>query len=534
VARMIHRALFSTTLAALAVAIAAGSPAKADDAAALIAKHRAYVGWAAGDGTLKTAKYTLAYPAATPKPDATPDPLGAANRRSVSVRRGLQYRTTLASYGQPQSEEGFTGTVFWLANANGYTVTRRGRVARTAFTNNLIEAEALGDVPATSRPDAKFGGKDAAVVRIAPRDGLPADLYLDRATGSMLGYTVSPDEHSERETVHIVSYAEFAPGKRYVSAYRYGESERTFRVTGFEANAALTDGDLHPPDPQPHWTFGEPRSVPISIALHGQSGRAVVLAASVNGHVGHFLLDSGAGGIILFDPFAKGAGVKDLARTAYSGVNAGFVAAAQGHIDTLSIGGNILHDAFVTHSTSGMLDLDGIIGFDMLADSIVNVDLVAKTLSIREPTGFEAKPAQGAYAFAIDMSNFHAGVPVKVNDTVLNAWLDTGNDFFVILPHQLENRMVALTNTISLGGGVEVADRRRFRGVDGSAEAPSRCVRLNEIQVGPYRYQKAAACFAANAVFDPDGGLLGFDFLQHFNWTFDYPHGKIVLTPNGT
>ena len=28
------------------------------------------------------------------------------------------------------------------------------------------------------------------------------------------------------------------------------------------------------------------------------------------------------------------------------------------------------------------------------------------------------------------------------------------------------------------------------------------------------------------------GGLLGIDFLKHFNWTFDYPDGKLILTPN--
>ena len=59
-------------------------------------------------------------------------------------------------------------------------------------------------------------------------------------------------------------------------------------------------------------------------------------------------------------------------------------------------------------------------------------------------------------------------------------------------------------------------------------------MRLNEIQIGPYRYQKALSCFAANDAFGIDGGLLGFDFLRHFNWTFDYPHNRVVLTPNGS
>ena len=30
-------------------------------------------------------------------------------------------------------------------------------------------------------------------------------------------------------------------------------------------------------------------------------------------------------------------------------------------------------------------------------------------------------------------------------------WLDTGNDFFVILPHDLEKKFVALANTVTIG-----------------------------------------------------------------------------------
>jgi len=29
------------------------------------------------------------------------------------------------------------------------------------------------------------------------------------------------------------------------------------------------------------------------------------------------------------------------------------------------------------------------------------------------------------------------------------------------------------------------------------------------------------------------GGLLGYDVLKHFNWTFDLPQNSLVLTPNG-
>ncbi len=53
------------------------------------------------------------------------------------------------------------------------------------------------------------------------------------------------------------------------------------------------------------------------------------------------------------------------------------------------------------------------------------------------------------------------------------------------------------------------------------------------MKVGPYRYTLALTCFASASVFGETGGLIGFDFMRHFNWTFDYPEAKLVLTPNG-
>ena len=50
-------------------------------------------------------------------------------------------------------------------------------------------------------------------------------------------------------------------------------------------------------------------------------------------------------------------------------------------------------------------------------------------------------------------------------------------------------------------------ERAYFGGVYGSGAEPANCARLNEIQVGPYRYQKALSCFAPNDTFGADGGL---------------------------
>jgi len=545
---MTHRVLSTAAFAAFAAlaifaAPQAAQPAGAADAGSVLAKHKAYMGWAYGDGTLKTARITTVVVVPSPAPGApaaTPDPLGKADGRFVELRRELLYRAEEKAYGIGYGASGFTGSVFWAANSNGNVVTRRLRSARKALTEDIIDAEAFAEVPATLRPDANLDGKPSAVVRLEPKTGAPADVYFDRDTGAMRGYVLNPEVGPERRTLHVVSYGEFAPGKHYVASYRFNESKTLVKVTSFEPNAAVTDADLHPPTPTDKWTFGEPKPVPIEIVSHSSvysnsGGRAVHVEVAVNGHVGHFLFDSGAGGMIVFDPYAKNLNLKELGRTAYTGVNGGGVEATLARAETVRIGGSTLHDVIITHG-KGMGDsqLDGIVGFDVLAGSVAEVNLVNKTLTIRDPEGYQAAVPQGAYAFSIDMSDFEAGVPVKVNDAVLpSVWLDTGNDFFVILPHELEKKTVALANTITVAGQFTFDQTVYFGGVDGAGAEPARCVRLNEIQVGPYRYQKALSCFAPNDTFGADGGLIGFDFLRHFNWTFDYPHGKVVLTPNG-
>jgi len=539
---MIQRVLLAAAVGACALACSA-EPAKAADGSALIAQHKAYAGWAYGDGTLKSARVTTeaqaSSPAPSPKPGATPDPLGEPGATSVVLRRELLYRSTENAYGLDASSDGFTGSVFWRANVNGNTVTRRGRDARTALTEDIIAAEALAEVPSTQRSDATFDGKSAAVLRAEPKTGVPADLYFDRASGALLGYVMQPDVPLERYTVHVVAYAEFAPGKRYVSEVRYGDSKRIHRVTKFEPNVPVSDADLHPPTPRPTWTFGEPRSVPIEVVEHAglytRSGaRAVHVAVTVNGHLGHFLFDSGSSGILMLGAFATTVHATNIGHTAYRGVNGGDVSANLARVDTLTIGGNTLKNVIVqsnTKDTGGTID--GLIGYDVLAGAVVEVDLVKQRLTIADPAGYEPPIKQGAYAFPVDLSEFLSGVPVKVNDKVLpSVWLDTGDDFFVILPHELERNMIALASTINIGGA-EYDRKAYFGGVDGSAAEPANCVRLNEINIGPYRYQKALSCFAPNDAFGLDGGLIGFDFLRHFNWTFDYPHGRVVLTPNG-
>jgi hypothetical protein len=55
------------------------------------------------------------------------------------------------------------------------------------------------------------------------------------------------------------------------------------------------------------------------------------------------------------------------------------------------------------------------------------------------------------------------------------------------------------------------------------------CGNLESLAIGPITYAGQEACLWG---FPSDFALLGFDFLKHFDYVFDYPHGRMFMTPN--
>ncbi|HWT06674.1 MAG TPA: hypothetical protein VN224_13015 [Xanthomonadales bacterium] len=131
---------------------------------------------------------------------------------------------------------------------------------------------------------------------------------------------------------------------------------------------------------------------------------------------------------------------------------------------------------------------------------------------------------KGTYAFSVNLSDGTPEIRVKVGAVTTRATFDTGNDYNVILSDNLTKtgRVVGLVDSTIF-----------FGGVDGIADEPASCYYLHEIAVGPYRYQNSLTCFGSERVFGRDGGLIGFDFLRHFDWTFDYTRSRLILAPNG-
>ena len=516
----------------------------ADDGNALLAKHRAFVGWQFDDGTLTSWRSTTKWkaratpaPSETPDPDATPTPAFVIN----SVRRGALYHETHMRENGPYSgDEGFTGRVFWRANENGFVVTVLEDAVRQAISLNAIEDEAVSKLPGTMHGSAKVGDTDVQIVRVQPSPGFPVDLYVD-SEGAYRRAVVSPDDAEYRITIDIDKYIDALPGKKVVGQYHYGRAG-SYIVDKFEANVPISDQDLVPPKPRATWTFGPPEPFPIELhrytAIYGNSGAsAVQVHASVNGHDGTFILDSGSSGILLFGGFARNLNLEKLGASASSGVNGNLIRTDMVRIDSLALGPNVLHNVIAAQSRgSSFPGEDGLIGFDVLARAIVDVDLDALRMTIFDPAKYATSLKKGAAAIPIDLTDFVPQMHITVGNGIdVFTIIDTGNSLEVLLSEAFRSsgKVVGLVPRIEFGGGVSADDTEYLGGVDGSSPYPVPCTRLNHMSVGPYPYENGRVCFGPVRAFGQKGGLLGIDFLKHFNWTFDYPDGKLILTPNG-
>jgi hypothetical protein len=498
-------------LAAAAAFVFAGPPpcaaATADDAGALMAKHAAYVGWHAGDGIVKTLRATG---------EATRD--GKPRATLTSLRYGAAFRDTAINTDGLRSDSGFTGTVSWTSNANGFTVRPVGEIVRYEFDRDALFAETTTTAAFTPsvRRDEKVDGADCTVVRLTSQVGFPIDVYVDRATGQYRRAVIDPDGKYENAFNGLQYTA--AGTKRFLSAWHHDDAKMRYSYTKIEPNAELAPDDLRPPKQTATWTFDD---APAQIEYRDQPYPRIFVDVTVNGTKGKFIFDTGADGIVMLDSFARAAGAKRFSSIDIGGIGPNTAKANVFRVDTIGVGGSTLHDVVVS---SGLDEewkragIVGIIGFDLLAGAVAELSLDAKTLHLMDPAKVAPDERAGIVVHA-DLSDHHIRVPMRVDDRVdVIATLDTGNPADVLLSEDLIRREKLTFMTKYYGYKVGV----------GGAELQN-CGKLKSLTLGPVRYNLPAACDSSSLYRNEI--LVGLDFMRAFNYVFDYPDGIIVMIP---
>ena len=101
----------------------------------------------------------------------------------------------------------------------------------------------------------------------------------------------------------------------------------------------------------------------------------------------------------------------------------------------------------------------------------------------------------------------------------INVTLDSGDPLSVVLAERYNNPKYA---------DYRFEGYPNLGGIGGTSSEVSSCGHAMSMEFGPIVYGNVPICFDKAMHED---GYVGFDFLKHFNWTFDYQQGRIFLTP---
>jgi hypothetical protein len=455
----------------------------------LLQKHRAYVGWQFGDGTFRTMRVT----------STVTDKKGDKLEDVAFSSAGLAFHETdtMLKQSSVTLHSGFTGSVFWQSFENGFTMPIYGEAAKMMASYTMLMQEGTSGLPGTFQGNKNVDGKSYPVVRVTMVFGDPIDLYIDPATGAYVKAVIDPDGPSEA-AYHIVTYGDVVSGKKMIGSYRIDDSDELNTNVKFEPNADVTAEELHPPKATASWTFASDQPVPITLT-HDR----VLVDATVNGVKGTFILDTGADSIYLNDNFADRAKVQVLKGTADVASVYGTTKDRLRKADTINFGSATLQNVLVYSENfesgdSSGLDANGyagLIGTDFFAGAIVKLNVYDSTMSILDPST-DLSAMKGLPIF-VDLSDGKLTVPMTLDSsTKVNAILDTGNPDDILFSDKLANK---------------------------------RSFNPTMLTLGPIQYMIGTwepCCVGGNYA------LLGFDFLKHFDFVFDYPHGRMFLTPN--
>lgn len=509
---------FTTWLLATLLLVVPMAPGavRADDAQSLLAKHKAFVGWQYGDGSVQSLRLESAYT----------DASGKVTQHVAESYLGLASRSDYESSADYHNgaSSGFTGRIFWTTSENGFTAPITGDTAKYLLTQNVIFSEGSTELPAALQGSATINGKSVSILRITMNGALPFDVYEDPETGAYLRAVVDPGGAYEL-TINISSYADLGPGKKMIGSWSYGDSKGKYTYTKLQLNPSVAPNDLHPPAPSATWTFANSQPFPIKV-----TPTRIYVDAKINGVPGRFILDTGASNIALTDDFANRANVKTIDHSKEFGIG-GVTKDLVREADTLELGGNTLSHVLlsslnITFNDAGNFEKpDGLIGFDVFGGAIVDLTLSNQTMRITDPSAGPAAAPQGGVAVPVDLSDLVPRVAANVDGKLpITAMLDTGGSNLVLISSEAEHHGVAL-----------LANRQGFLGANagiggiGGGELTV-CGPMARITVGPFNYTGTEACESRGLGLHD--GLIGFDFLRHFDYIFDYPHGALYMIPH--
>ena len=445
----------------------------------------------------------------------------------------------LSTSGGVTDETGFSGRYAWRADENHFWHVVLGRASESAIAFDIVRSEAVQQFQATIQGQTNVGGATCAALRIQPAGLAPIDLYEDTASGAFREIVVAPGS-PDAQTFDAVEYKTLANGRNVIDAWRTDGAFYKLRSINVQP---VADGDLQPQPAAAAWTFAADSS-PLMFATDPDASQAARVTASVNGHTGIFLLSTNTPSIVLYDDFARQAGIEPLGTADFSPYIGNSMFVGYARVSTVTVGGATLHNVVIQRIASPGMRVAGVLGYDFFANAVVDVDIARQRIRIEDPRTYQPSQAPGSFAFPVDLTNRVPVIAMDVDRGVAHPTIDTGLGGFMMLSQALRDsgringQDLNSQAAVRFGGVGATGDPIVNQGVRvtytawNTATTSGSCIGVNRIAVGPYKYENPPICFGGSNVFGMDGGLIGLDFLRHFNWTIDYPHARFILVPN--
>lgn len=478
----------------------------ADDAQSLLVKNKAFAGWVFGDPSMNGLRLSGTF----------------GDREIVDLRRGAIWRRTITDSKTGITYDiGFTGKRFWFTDPNGFTIPVSSDGVQYQVAYQVVMNQGIPLLKGTLHGSADVDGTHTDVVRVQPPGGAVIDAYIDPASGRLARAVIDPDGYATK--LDVLGYTDL-DGKKIIAQWHIAGPKV---IIDKVEHAKIDDGDFHPPAARATWTFGPVQPIPITVT---KLFPRIVVRATVNGVQGNFILDSGAGRIAFNPDFAARAKVKNIAPTVSIGLT-GERKGSIGRVDTIAVGGNVLHNVLVSDNVnvqSRWDSYDGLLGYDFLAGAIVDIDVAKQQMTIFDPAKY-AVSAPGPALF-VDLATGTPTVPVTLNGRVkAHFTFDTGDPMAVVAaeqlygpPHGVEMRFEGYAQLGGAGGDASKGSRY------------ASCGHITSIEIGTIKYGNVPACFGPyDKLFGKDRGIIGLDFLKQFDLTFDYPESALYLTPLG-
>jgi outer membrane lipoprotein-sorting protein len=457
---------------------------------------------------------------------------GAARYRGVDTKHtflfapGGEFRHDIA--GPLGVVTGFDGATGWEVDASGMPRRMEFQDLENAQLGAWVQAGRwlAPDGPFAVTLDASKTDDRQVALGLALKGGLlEATLYVERAT--WLPARVTRRVPAGEEVIELSDYREVL-GFRFPHRYTRGVAgvtnvfeTRAVAPAAPAARALFAPVRTRPDDAR--WDASKPARVE---ARRTRSGHMLVRPL-VNGRdVGWFVLDSGAGGMVIDPRAADGLGLRALGEVvavgAFGPTKARFRAGDTFELGPLTVKGTRFMEldlAFLDRSFG--VDVGGICGRDVFDRAVVEVVIAAESVGLHDPARYRLEGAAWQELF---FSGRNPAVRARFEgDREALFKIDTGSDRTVSFHGPAVERHGLLA-------GRETRESHST-GVGGSQA--SREGRLAWFELAGTRFESPEVEFAAarqGAFSDAyTAGNIGAGFLREFRIVFDYSNRRVAF-----